>query len=118
MFLVTFTQNYLFLKLIYRVFNQKGFKQKLVRLPLQCHLERDLKPILHDAYKNNIELESIDYKLTRWEFLKAMVDSIGNHDTFDLPTIAEEERWLCYQPPLIGGVHQRFGLYLIEPKDL
>ena len=76
---------------------------------------RDL--ILHDIYKKNIELESIDYQLTRWEFLKAMVDSIGDHDTFDLPTIAEE-RWLCYEPPLIGGVHQRFCLYLIGPKHL
>ena len=96
MFLITFIQNFLFLKLIYRAFNQKGFQQKLVRLSLQCHLERDLKPILHDVYKMNIELEFIDYKLTRWEFLRAMVDSIGDHNTFELPTIAEEERWLCY----------------------
>ena len=77
MFLITFTQNCLFLKLMYRAFNQKGFQQKLVRLPLQCHLERDLKLILHDVYKNNIELQSIDYKITRWEFLRAIVDSIG-----------------------------------------
>ena len=47
-----------------------------------------------------------------------MVDSIGDHDTYDLPTMAEEERWLCYQPPLLGGVHPRFCLYLIEPKHL
>ena len=118
MFLVSFTQNYLFLKFMDRAFNQKGFKQKLVRLPLKWQLERDLKLILHDVYKKNIELESISYKLTRWKFLRAMVDSIGDHDTFDLPTITEEERWLCYQPSLIGGVHQRFHLYLIEPKHL
>ena len=63
-----------------------------MRLSLKCQLERDLKSILHVVYKKNIELESIDYKLTRQEFLKAMVDSIGDHDTFDLPTITEEER--------------------------
>ena len=45
-----------------------------------------------------------------------MVDSIENHDTFDLPTIREEERWLCYEPPVTECVHQRFCLYLIDPK--
>ena len=118
MFLATFMEKYLFLKLMYRAFNQNGFKQKLLRFPLQCHLEIDLKPILHDIYQKNIEFELTDHTLTSWEFLKAMVDSIEDHDTFDLPTITEEERWLCYEPPLTGGVHQRFRLYLIDPKHL
>ena len=95
-----------------------GFKQKIVRFPLQCYLERDLKWILHDVYQKYIELKVTDHTLTRQEFLKAMVDSIEDHDTFDLPTITEEERWLCYEPSLIGGVHQRFRLYLIDPKHL
>ena len=116
MFSITFTQNYLFLRLIYRAFNQKGFQHKLVRLSLQCYLERDFTPILHDVYKRNTELEYIDYKITRWEFLRAMVDFVGDHNTFDLPTITEEERWLCYQPPLTGDVHQRFHSYLVNPK--
>ena len=90
----------LFLKLMYRAFSQKRFQYKLLTLPLQCDLERDLQPILYDVYKKNIELESIDYNITRWEFLRARVDFIGDHNIFDLPTIAEEERWLCYQPPL------------------
>ena len=103
---------------MYSAFNQKGFLHKLVRLPLQCNLERDLKLILHDVYKKNIELESIHHRITRREFLRAMVDFIGDHNTFDLPTIAEEERWLCYQPPLTGDVHQRFCSYLLDPKHL
>ena len=77
-----------------------------------------MKPILHDIYKKNIELESIDYRITRQEFLRAMVDFIGDHNTFDLPTIAEEERWLCYQPPLTGDVHQKFRSYLVDPQHL
>ena len=67
----TFTEKYLFLRLMYRVFNQMGFKQKVMRLPLQCHLERDLKLILHDIYKKNIELEVTDHTLTRQEFLES-----------------------------------------------
>ena len=64
MFSATFMEKYLFLKLMYRAFNQNGFKQKLLGFPLQCHLERDLKPILHDIYQKNIELEFIDHTLT------------------------------------------------------
>ena len=63
MFSIAFTQNCLFLKLMYRAFSQRRFKHKLITLPLQCDLERDLQLILYD--KKNIELESIDYKITR-----------------------------------------------------
>ena len=45
-----------------------------------------------------------------------MVDLIGDHNIFDLPTIAEEERWLCYQPPLAADAHQRFHSYLVNPQ--
>ena len=74
MFFITITQNYLLLKLLYGVFSQKRFQHKLVPLPLQCNLESDLQLILYDVYKNNLELESRDYKITRWEFLRARVD--------------------------------------------
>ena len=86
---------------MYRAFSQRRFQHKLITLPLQCDLERDLQLILYDVYKKNIELESIDYTITRWEFLRAMVDFIGDHNISDLLTITEEERWLCYQPPLV-----------------
>ena len=65
MFSLTFTQNDLFLKLMYRAFSQRRFQYKLLTLPLQCDLERDLQPILYNIYKKNIELESQDYKITR-----------------------------------------------------
>ena len=45
-----------------------------------------------------------------------MVDSIQDHDTFDLQTITAEERWLCYEPPLTGCRHQKICLYLIDPR--
>ena len=60
----TFTQRYLFLRLMYKEINQKEFKQKLLRFPLQCNLEKDLKPILQEIYQNNIELEVTDHKIT------------------------------------------------------
>ena len=49
---------------MFRAINQKEFKQKLLRFPLQYHLERDVKLILHDIYQKNIELEVTDHKLT------------------------------------------------------
>ena len=116
MFLITFTQNDIFLKLMYRAFSQRRFQYKLLTLPLQCDLERDLQLILYNIYKKNIELESQDYKITRREFLRARVDFLGDHTIFDLPTIAEEERWLCFQPPLVGYPQQRFHSYLVKPK--
>ena len=54
-FLLTFTQNDLFLKLMYRAFSQRRFQYKLLTLSLQCDLERDLQPILYNTYKKNIE---------------------------------------------------------------
>ena len=116
MFSLTFTQNDLFLKLMYRAFSQRRFQYKLLTLPLQCDLERDLQPILYNIYKNNIELESQDYKITRREFLRARVDFLGDHTIFDLPTITEEERWLCFQLPLVDYPQQRFRSYLVKPK--
>ena len=109
-------QNCILLKFMYRVFNQRRFQHKLITLPLQCDLERDLQMILYKVYKKNIEWESIDYNITRQEFLRARVDFIGNHNIFDLPTITEEEKLLCYQPPLAGNAHQRFHSYLVNPK--
>ena len=50
---------------MYRAFSQRRFQHKLITLPFQCDLERDLQLILYDVYKKNIELESIDYKITR-----------------------------------------------------
>ena len=65
MFSFTFTQDDLFLKLMYRAFSQRRFQYKLLTLPFKCDLERDLQPILYNIYKKNLELESQDYKITR-----------------------------------------------------
>ena len=64
MFLATFTEKYLFLKLMYREIKQKEFKHKLLRFPLQCHLEKELKSIRYDTHQRNTELEVTDHKLT------------------------------------------------------
>ena len=64
MFSATFTEKYLFLKLMYRAINQKEFKHKLLRFPLNCHLEKELKLILNEIYQKNTDLEVTDHKCT------------------------------------------------------
>ena len=64
MFSATFMEKYLFLKLMYRVINQKEFKHKLLRFPLNCHLEKELKLILNELYQKNMDLEVTDHKIT------------------------------------------------------
>ena len=63
-FSVTFTEKYLFLKLLYRVINQKDFKHKKLRFSLRCNLEQELKPILYNIYQKNIHSEVMDHHLT------------------------------------------------------
>ena len=41
-FSFTLTQDDLFLKLLYRVFNQRKFQYKLLTLSSKCNLEKDL----------------------------------------------------------------------------
>ena len=65
MFSATFTEQHIFLKLMYRVINQQNYKYKLLRFPLNCHLEKELKPILNnELYQKNTNLEVGDHKLT------------------------------------------------------
>ena len=64
MFLATFTEQHIFLKLMYRVINQQDYKYKLLRFPLNCHLEKELKLILNELYQKNTDLEVGDHKLT------------------------------------------------------
>ena len=79
-------------------------------------MERDLKLILHDIYQKNIELEVTDHTLTQRGFLKAIVSSIKDHDTLDLPCIREEEKGQFCESPLVKHVHPQFCLNLIDPR--
>ena len=100
MFSFTLTQDDLFLQLLYRAFNQRKFHYKLT-LSSKCDLEKDLQPILYNIYKKNLEMQTQDYTVTRHEFLNAMADLLENNTIFELPPIPEEQRWLCFQPPLV-----------------
>ena len=117
MFSFTLTQDDLFLKLLYRVFNQRKFQYKLLTLSSKCNLEKDLQPILYNIYKRNLDVETQDYTVTRHEFLNAMGDILENNTIFELPPIPEEQRWLCFQPPLVDYPQQRFYSYLVKPKQ-
>ena len=117
MFSFTLTQDDIFLRLLYRGFNQRKFQYKLLTLSPKCNLEKDLQPILYNIYKKNLELETQDYAVTKHEFLKAMVDLLENNTIFELPPISEEQRWICFQPPLVEYPQQRFCSYLAIPKQ-
>ena len=93
---------------MYRVINQQGYKYKLLRFPLNCHLEKELSPILFDLYQKNTDLEIGDHKLTWLGFLKGMSSSIKKTNTFDLPPIKEEEKRDCYESPLKKYIHQSY----------
>ena len=101
MFSFTLTQDNLFLRLLYRVFNQSKFQYKLLTLSSKCNLEKVLQLILYNIYKKNLEMETQDYTVTRHDFLNAMVNILEDNTIFELPPIPEEQRWLCFQPPLV-----------------
>ena len=115
MFSFTLTQDDLFLRLLYRAFNQRKFQYKLLTLSSKCNLEKDLQPILYNIYRKNLEMETQDYSITRHEFLKAMVDHLQTNPIFVLPPIPEEQRWVCFQMPLVDYPQQRFCSYLTKP---
>ena len=117
MFLFTITQDDLFLRLLYRAFNQRKFQYKLLTLSSKCNLEKDLQPILYNIYKKNLEMETQDYTVTRCEFLNAMVNLLEDNTIFELPPIPEEQRWLCFQLPLVDYPQQRFCSYLAKTKQ-
>ena len=98
-FSFTLTQDDLFLKFLYRVFNQRIFQYKLLTLSSKCNLEKDLQLILYTIYKRNLDVETQDYTITRHKFLNAMDEVLENNPIFELSPIPEEQRWLCFQPP-------------------
>ena len=117
MFSFTLTKDDLFLRLLYRAFNQRKFQYKLLTLSSKCNLEKDLQPILYNIYRKNLEMDTQDYSITRCEFLKAMVDHLETNQIFELPPIPEEQRWVCFQPPLVDYSQQRFCSYLTKPTQ-
>ena len=93
-FSFTLTQDDIFLKLLYRAFNQRNFQYKLLTLSSKCNLEKDLQPILYNIYKRNLDVETQNYTVTRREFLDAMVDILEDNTIFNLSPIPEEQKWL------------------------
>ena len=56
-FSFTLTKDDIFLRLLYRAFNQRKFQYKLLTLPSKCNLETDLQPILYNIYRMNLDVE-------------------------------------------------------------
>ena len=114
-FSFTLTPDDLFLRLLYRAFNQKKFQYKLLTLSSKCNLEKDLQLILYNIYKKNLDVETQNYKVTKHEFLNVMSDVLQHNAVFDLAPIPEEQRWICFQPPLVDYSQQKFSSYLLKP---
>ena len=98
-------------RLIKRNFNM------LLTLSSKCNLEKDIQLILYNIYKRNLDVETQDYMVSRHNFLNAMSDVLENNTVFELPPIPEEQRWVCFQPPLVDYPQQRFCSYLVKPKQ-
>ena len=116
-FSFTLTQHDIFLRLLYRAFNQRKFQYKLLTLSSKCDLERDLQPILYNIYRRNLDVETQNYSVKRHEFLHAVVDHLERTPLFDLSPIPEERRWICFKPPLVDFPEQRFCSYLTQPTQ-
>ena len=64
-FSFTLTPDDIFLRLLYRAFNQRKFHYKLLTLSSKCNLEKDLQLILYNIYKRNLDVETQNYMVTR-----------------------------------------------------
>ena len=108
----TLTQDDIFLRLLYRAFNQRKFQYKLLTLSSRCDLEKNLQLILYNIYRRNLDVETQNYSVKRHEFLHAVVDQLETIPVFYFLPIAEERRWICFRPPLVDHPEQRFCSYL------
>ena len=55
-FSFTLTKDDIFLRLLYRAFNQRKFQYKLLTLSSRCNLEKYLQPILYNIYRMNLDV--------------------------------------------------------------
>ena len=116
MFSTTITKHHLFLKLMYKAISQQSYKYKLLKFPLDCHLEKELLPILLDLHQKNTDLEVGNHKITWRGILKSIFSSIKKTVTFDLPTIKEEELTNCHKSQLRKYLHPKLHSHLIDPR--
>ena len=116
-FSFTFTQDDIFLRLLYRAFNQRKFQYKLLTLPSKCNLKMDLQPILYNIYRKNLDVETQIYAIKRHEFHDAVLDHLEKIPVMELTPIPEERTWICFKAPLLGHPEQRFCSYLMHPTQ-
>ena len=116
-FSFTLTKDDIFLRLLYRVFNQRKFQYTLLTLSSKCNLENDLQPILYNIYRRNLDVETHQYKISRHEFLHAVVDHLDTIPILELPPIPEDRTWICFKAPLVDYPEQKFHSYLTHPTQ-
>ena len=116
-FSFTLTQDDIFLRLLYRAFNQRKFQYKLLTLSSKCNLMMDLQPILYNIYIRNLDVETQNYAIKRHEFHDTVLDSLENIPVMELTPILEERTWICFKAPLVDYSEQRFCSYLMHPTQ-
>ena len=116
-FSFTLTQDDIFLRLLYRAFNQRKFQYKLLTLSSKCNLKMDLQPILYNIYRRNLDVETHNYAIKRHEFHDAVLDHLEKIPVMELTPIPEEWTWICFKAPLLDHPEQRFCSYLMHPTQ-
>ena len=117
MFSATITEHHLFLKLMYRAISQQSYKYKLLKFPLDCHLEKELCPFFLTCTKRIQIWKLGDHKLTWRGILNGISSLIKKTVTFDLPPIEEEEEKMdYYESPLTKYLHPKLRSHLIDSR--
>ena len=116
-FSFTLTQDDIFLRLLYRAFNQRKFQYKLLTLSSKCDLKMDLQPILYNIYRRNLDVETQNYAIKRHEFHDTVLDQLEKIPVMELTPIPEERTWICFKAPLVDYPEQRFCSYLMHPTQ-
>ena len=110
-FSFTFTPDDIFLRLLYRAFNQRKFQFKLLTLSSKCNLKLDLQPILYNIYRKNLDVETHKYKIRRSDFLQAIGDSSKHR-------LRRFQLWNCHLFLKNGhGYASKHRLLTIQNKD-
>ena len=116
-FSFTLTQDDIFLRLLYRAFNQRKFQYKILTLSSKCNLKMELQPILYNIYRRNLDVETQNYAIKRHEFHDAVLDHLEKIPVMELTPIPEERTWICFKAPLLDYPEQRFCSYLTHPTQ-
>ena len=117
-FSFTLTKDDIFLRLLYRAFNQRKFQYKLLTLSSKCNLEKDLQPILYNIYRRNLDVETHQYKISRHESLHMLwLITLTQFQFWNCHLFRKSEHGYASRAPLVDYLEQKFHSYLTHPTQ-